>query len=515
MTKKIIDLEKVTNKEDSFSIEKEDIKNYKKLDSKNNIILIILSVIFSGIFYFSVLRNYWNTPWISVLLWESIFLFLIFFVSDKKIKIKENNELSFVIILNLLISIWYIIFTNTFFSISFFVLISILNLFIINKIFNKNFHLFGRVFDYLKSFWNLFENSFDIFSHSWSEIKNSFIWEKSILRKNSDFIKNIFIWFIILVLILFIVLPLLASADQIFANYVEKIKNIVLLKDFLTFLTNHIWNSIFILVLSFYFFSFFLFLPNYKLKLSEGKEYKTINNTIISVIIYGLSFVYLLFIIVQFKFIFFGNQDLFKNLDITYASYIHQGFYQLIAITLINYFSYKFFYNRSSIKQNINYKIKFILLLILNFIIVYSALSRIGLYIDAYNLTVLRFFVIYIIFIIMALNIINIVKIITNKKNLIRYFYYIILISFVWFWYFNIENYVANYNINNSKNKLDENYIKNLSKDAYNQQMIIYKWKNVNYITKNEENIKNNWLWNIFYYNYFTNKKYNELEKKD
>ncbi|MDQ7022965.1 MAG: DUF4173 domain-containing protein [Candidatus Gracilibacteria bacterium] len=304
----------------------------------------------------------------------------------KKVNITKRYDLIFAISLALVISFWFSIFTNLFFTLSFLLILLLLNLFIVFNILEKKFLIFGKISDYIYNFINIFFTSINRIGFSTGKIIESFVDERGITKINKTTLKNFGFGFGILLILLLIIIPLLSSADKVFKSFVDEFLiffySNTILNNFIE--SFNFFNIIFIILLFLIFFSLFLYISTYKVKISEKKEkeYKTINSTIVNIVIYGLNILYFLFILIQFKYIFFGNQELFTGLDITYASYIHQGFYQLIIVSAINYFLYKFFYNRVQ-KNNSMEKIKFFFLLLFTIIISYSALTRIFLYIDA------------------------------------------------------------------------------------------------------------------------------------
>jgi hypothetical protein len=105
--------------------------------------------------------------------------------------------------------------------------------------------------------------------------------------------------------------------------------------------------------------------------------------------------VYLLFSVVQLFFVF-GRSSLPEG--VTYADYVHEGFYQLCAVAVINLILYGLFKNRASQSSGIGSRLLKSLLTLLcacTYIILISAAYRMILYIRAYQLTFLRLFVLW------------------------------------------------------------------------------------------------------------------------
>ena len=55
-----------------------------------------------------------------------------------------------------------------------------------------------------------------------------------------------------------------------------------------------------------------------------------------SVVLSGLVIIYVIFVSVQFQYFFGNSRELVEQLGITYAQYVHSGFYQLVGVVIIN-----------------------------------------------------------------------------------------------------------------------------------------------------------------------------------
>ena len=247
--------------------------------------------------------------------------------------------------------------------------------------------------------------------------------------KNKDIdnkkIKNIFLGIIISIPFVLIILFLLASADEYFNAFVEKIIiNIGKLLDF-----NSLKNNILVFFISFtiIFSTFVNINKNINTKVESGKK-KNIEATIINTILIIINSIFLLFIISEISQLT-GN---FLNLprEYTYASYAREGFFQLLLVTIIN-FSIIFYiiYKTNGIKEN--KLLKYLVLLIITFtiILIFNSYYRMYMYMHTFGFTVLRGQVILFLLMELIISLVIIKKIISNLKHKDAYIISTIMIS--------------------------------------------------------------------------------------
>jgi Domain of unknown function (DUF4173) len=98
------------------------------------------------------------------------------------------------------------------------------------------------------------------------------------------------------------------------------------------------------------------------------------------------------FMVVQFGYLFGGDQ-LVLNSDVTYASYGRRGFFELVTVTLLLHVVLLLgLWLTSAGKARLLYRVLATLLIALLFGVIWSAHSRLGLYISMYGLTELRYY---------------------------------------------------------------------------------------------------------------------------
>jgi hypothetical protein len=193
--------------------------------------------------------------------------------------------------------------------------------------------------------------------------------------------------------LLFIIVPLLGSADLAFGYY---------LNDFISrFIGFKIDASVIIrifLVLMFFMF-FYSFLWNVgfgKNEWVEAKSHFQIDAIITGIVLGTVTVIYVLFCAFQFTYLFAGEG---LPGDMTYSEYAREGFWQTVAVCAINLFMFGMFLNYCKKSKVISALLA--LLLVLTGIMLVSGSVRLSLYIGAYGLTWLRvwsaWFVIYLI----------------------------------------------------------------------------------------------------------------------
>jgi len=180
--------------------------------------------------------------------------------------------------------------------------------------------------------------------------------------------------------------------------------------------------------------------------------------------------VYLLFSIVQFSYLYGGDSSLLPS-GFTYSEYARKGFFELFAVTIINFTillsSMKFIKKDN---KTISFIANILLTLLVGFTMnmLFSAHYKMSLYEQTYGFTYLRIFVhifmlmLFLLFIIALVGIWN-RKVLINKVLLIT-----VLIMYVALNYINVDKVIAQKNIDiyYKTQKIDVLYLENLSYDA-------------------------------------------------
>lgn len=378
---------------------------------KITIIPILIATIFITIlsnFKFAGYDKYFIFP-ITILIITCLYL-----INKQKLVINKKGYF-YLIPISLIILGTFFLKTNISNVILNILILPILLSFMFLTLTNKNYEINGK---FLTWTTKLFPNG--LFSNL-KIIKNN--------TKNKDIdnkkIKNIFLGIIISIPLVIIILFLLASADEYFNAFVEKIIiNIGKLLDF-----NSLKNNILVFFISFtiIFSTFVNINKNINTKVESGKK-KNIEATIINTILIIINSIFLLFIISEISQLT-GN---FLNLpkEYTYASYAREGFFQLLLVTIIN-FSIIFYiiYKTNGIKEN--KLLKYLVLLIITFtiILIFNSYYRMYMYMHTFGFTVLRGQVILFLLMELIISLVIIKKIIFNLKHKDAYIISTIMIS--------------------------------------------------------------------------------------
>ena len=232
--------------------------------------------------------------------------------------------------------------------------------------------------------------------------------------------KSILLGLVIAIPLLWIILALLSSADLVFGNIVEDILDCITFpelnedwvgvpfKFFLSFMAFYTWTACLPAEIFF-----------------EGKEPRKFDAVVAITFNSLIAVVYLLFSGIQFVYLV-GQMELPNGY--TYAEYAHEGFYQLLAVTILNLILVSF------CKKHFadNKVLKAILLIIsgCTYVMIASSALRMYLYVGVYGLSHLRVYVLWLLVILTVWTTILIVGIFKEKLP-----YFRIITVFVSVWY--------------------------------------------------------------------------------
>lgn len=262
----------------------------------------------------------------------------------------------------------------------------------------------------------------------------------------------ILIGLVIAVPLLFIMTILLASADKVFDHL------LVSITDFFNIPTLIELGALMVIV---FFCSYAVIAALCKKSaVRENAKEKNLFDPVIAIVITGLlSIPYLLFSVIQILYLFLGQLTL--PAGYTYAQYAREGFFQLLAVCIINLGIVLIgihLFRESNV-------LKAILLIIsgCTFIMIFSSALRMILYIDTYALTFLRIFVLWslaVIFLLMA----GVTAFIFYKRfPLFRYGIAVVTICYLILSFSHPDYFIARYNLANGA---DFDYLSRLSTDA-------------------------------------------------
>ncbi|MFH1536690.1 MAG: DUF4173 domain-containing protein [Patescibacteria group bacterium] len=202
---------------------------------------------------------------------------------------------------------------------------------------------------------------------------------------------------------------------------------------------------------------------------------KKSKGTLIPNIILGtLNIFFLAFIAIQIMFLF-GGHEVITQYNISYAQYVHQGFYQMTFISILVLIISYILYRVHKSKKLDSVKILTAVFIGQTLIIVASALKRMFLYQEAYGLTQLRFLVWHFI-IYMGLILLTLLIVVLLKKHYALFIKFGLAISIIYLMFMtgiNMEAKIARVNIDRyisgQDDELDIQYLNKLSTDIYDQ----------------------------------------------
>ncbi|MFA4886568.1 MAG: DUF4173 domain-containing protein, partial [Desulfotomaculaceae bacterium] len=207
--------------------------------------------------------------------------------------------------------------------------------------------------------------------------------------------KKIATGLLICVPILLIVLPLLSSADMIFNHYLINVSRIWELVD-LRPAANQSLIILFVFVCLYgYIWSFRVKPPTAEIEKATKKGF--LDPVTLLTILFVINLVYLLFSIIQFSYLY-GGQNYSLPAGFTYAEYARRGFFELVAVAIINLsilLSSIHYVDKKNQRANTIVRCCLSLLVLFSLNMLFSAHFKMSLYEEACGLTYLRIFVHY------------------------------------------------------------------------------------------------------------------------
>lgn len=250
-----------------------------------------------------------------------------------------------------------------------------------------------------------------------------------------------------------LILFLLCSADAVFYSmFSDALQN---------FLSGYAFQKAFALLAMF----LFAFLAAYCLMtrlthpdLTDSSERKTYEPVIAITFTSIFSVVYVLFCLIQMFYLFAGLGTLPDGY--TYARYAREGFFQLVFICMLNLIlvllCIRLFKHHPALQVLLS------VISVCTFVMIASSTYRMILYIHAYHLTVLRFFVLWVLLVLSVLMTGTIVAIYYDAFPFVKFFFASITILYLMFSFAHPDYWIAKYNIAHD----DSSYTYELSLDA-------------------------------------------------
>ncbi len=274
----------------------------------------------------------------------------------------------------------------------------------------------------------------------------------------NEFIRNILFGLILSLPVAFVALILLSKADMVFGEITKRLFEWMFSSDIF----------IIIIMLIFGFFSCYCIICGFVMKSNDDKsKEQTKADALIAVtFMVVLCMVYALFCTIQIVYLF-TNGLLELPAGFTYAEYARRGFFELLAVTLINIIL--MILCNSFFKENRLLRIVITVMTIGTYIMIASAAYRMLLYIGAYQLTFLRLFVLLALFIDALVLVGIMIEQYKKEFPLFRYCVVVISICYIVFSFSKPDYYIASYLAKNKEvlNREDCDYLTGqLSLDA-------------------------------------------------
>lgn len=318
--------------------------------------------------------------------------------------------------------------------------------------------------------------------------------------KNSKY-RGVIKGVIISIPLLILLILLLSSADEIFASIFEDTINnminvISLIRTGGVLLKVVVFALVFVYI--YYLFSSFKFMVKRTYKMTVTKLDKSMVNTILVLV----NVLYLVFTYVQIKYLYIKVSN-FNLSPAEYSSYARNGFFQLIAVVVLNIMIILYFKNRidnSKLTCSLN-----TLMTILSFNMGLASLYKMRLYIREFGMTQLRFVTsVFMIFILIMLVLIAVS--LWKKIELFKYCIIIGSIIYLGINFCNMDKMIAEYNLNAKGKGVDIEYLSTLSLDSYDVVLKAYEQGKINKEQfmqyKEQKQLTSQW----YEYNYYNDK---------
>ena len=290
-----------------------------------------------------------------------------------------------------------------------------------------------------------------------------------IAPKNRKTLKNIFIGLIISAPLLVIVIALLAEADTVFQNVIANILKPLEFIDSIPFAERVGVVGVITMLL----FGYLAIVLRAKVEGVSAPAERGIGGwdaTIITTVLVMVNAVYILFCVIQFRYLFGGEEVIRSIPDYTYAEYARRGFFELILVTVINLSVLLIGMHLTKNDGTLDRTVCALrcLLVLCTVIILYSAHLRLKLYEEAYGYTYARIFAHTFIGLLFTLFLLTLYKLWRRELPWVKAFAVAALLTYTALNYVNVDAMIARKNIDRyfSTGKIDFDYLQELSHDA-------------------------------------------------
>lgn len=426
------------------------------------LVWILLLCIWNSILFFG------KSLGVSVILFTVPFLVFTLYILISNNKIKNRYGLLFIIPI-VLLSLTYLFFNNWFFNLINIPIIVILFILMYIYTMKPTYNIGNIISDIFTLIFEPLNGIDDVCDIISGKIKD--------VCKLSDKTIKVIKSLIIILPITIVVLILLSSADmifeQFFSSFFSLFKNIPL-----DGIVNRTISRIIIIIIMFLYLSLstYFIINNFSHIVYENQDIKeSKDNYTIKLLLTILNIIYIIFDIIQIKSLILHQ----VSMDISYAEYARQGFFQLMFVSVINIsiilFS-KLYENKENKANNRYVNIMSLIMIILTFIIIVSSFLRMNMYESEYGYTLLRLLV-YVALITESIALIpTCIYIFNSKFKITKYYMIIVIIAYIILNYSNVDYIIAYRNINRyyDTNKIDIDYLENYDTDNISLLIDLY-----------------------------------------
>ena len=259
---------------------------------------------------------------------------------------------------------------------------------------------------------------------------------------------------------LILIIALLCSADAVFADTISH------LFDF-DFHFGDIIRILCVLILVLLISYCTLRFLNKRTLTEEVSDLRNFEPLIANTILSLTSSLYLFFSFIQILYLFIGNMELPEGY--TYAQYAREGFFQLLAVCILNVILVLFFL--ACFKENLLMKVLLTVISCCTYIMITSSALRMCMYIASYHLTFLRLFVLWTLLVLAILLGGILVLIYRPHFPMFRYMLVTVTSCYICFSFAHPDYWIAKYNLSperaeHSLLETDTEYLCGLSTDA-------------------------------------------------
>ena len=282
-------------------------------------------------------------------------------------------------------------------------------------------------------------------------------------------LKNIFIGLIISAPVLVTVIALLAEADTVFQNFIADLLKPLESIGSIPF-AEHVAVIGIITVLLFGYLAVVLTAKVEGVSAPAERYTWSWDAIIVATVLVMVNAVYILFCVIQFTYLFSGEEVIRSIPDYTYAEYARRGFSELIVVTVINLSILLIGLHFAKDEGKLNHLVLALrcLLVLCTVIILYSAHLRLKLYEEAYGYTYARIFAHTFIGFLFILFMLTLYKLWRRELPLVKAFAIAALVTYTTLNYVNVDAIIARNNIDRyfKTGEIDLEYLQELSYDA-------------------------------------------------